>query len=191
MRGSPAAAGRRSNLDGIATVACGNLAMTRGGMIKIGILTCSDKGSKGERTDTSGPTIKEMVEKINGRILKYEIVPDDKKIISEKLKKWSDELKLDLIFTTGGTGFASRDGTPEATEEVIDRKVPGFSEIMRIEGFKNTKHSILSRGISGLRKKTLIINLPGSEKAVRENLKIILPSIPHAIEIIHNKTEHK
>lgn len=160
-------------------------------MIKVGILTCSDKGSKGKRTDTSGPAIKKMMKEINGKVLKYEIVPDDKKIISEKLKIWSDELKLDLIFTTGGTGLASRDITPEATAEVIDRKVPGFSEIMRQEGFKNTKYSILSRGVSGLRKKTLIINLPGSEKAVRENLKIILPSISHAIEIIHGKTEHK
>lgn len=160
-------------------------------MIKIGILTCSDKGSKGERADTSGVAIKEIVKEIGGEVIKYEIVPDDKKIISEKLKNWSDELKLDLIFTTGGTGFSPRDITPEATEEVIDRKVPGFSEIMRFSGFKNTKHSILSRGVSGLRKKTLIINLPGSEKAVRENLKIILPSIPHAIEIIHGKTEHK
>lgn len=160
-------------------------------MIKIGILTCSDKGSKGERVDTSGAAIREIVKEIGGEVIKYEIVPDDKKIISEKLKNWSDEVKLDLIFTTGGTGLSERDITSEATEEVIDRYVPGFSEIMRSESFKNTKHSILSRGISGLRKKTLIINLPGSEKAVRENLKIILPSIPHAIEIIHGKTEHK
>jgi len=160
-------------------------------MIKIGILTCSDKGSRGERVDTSGDAIKEIVKEIGGEVIKYEIVPDDKKNISEKLKKWSDKLKLDLIFATGGTGLASRDVTPEATKKVIEKEVPGFSEIMRIEGFKNTKHSILSRGVSGLRKKTLIINLPGSEKAVRENLKIILPSIPHAIEIIHGKTEHK
>jgi len=160
-------------------------------MIKIGILTCSDKGSKGKRIDTSGPAIKEIVKEIGGEVIKYEIVPDAQKIISERLKNWSDEVKLDLIFTTGGTGLSERDITPEATEEVIDRKVPGFSEIMRFSGFKNTKHSILSRGVSGLRKKTLIINLPGSEKAVRENLKIILPSIPHAIEIIHGKTEHK
>ncbi|MFA5779482.1 MAG: MogA/MoaB family molybdenum cofactor biosynthesis protein [Elusimicrobiota bacterium] len=160
-------------------------------MIKIGILTCSDKGSKGERVDTAGVAIKEIVKEIGGEIIKYEIVPDERKIISEKLKNWSDEVAPDLIFTTGGTGLAPRDITPEATEEVIDRYVPGFSEIMRFSGFKNTKHSILSRGVSGLRKKTLIINLPGSEKAVRESLKIILPSIPHAIEIIHGKTEHK
>ena len=160
-------------------------------MIKIGILTCSDKGSRGERIDTSGVAIKEIVKEIGGEVIKYEIVPDERKIISKKLKNWSDEVKLDLIFTTGGTGLSERDITPEATEEVIDRKVPGFSEIMRFSSFKNTKHSILSRGVSGLRKKTLIINLPGSETAVRENLKIILPSIPHAIEIIHGKTEHK
>ena len=160
-------------------------------MIKIGILTCSDKGSKGERVDTAGVAIKEIVKGSGGEVIKYEIVPDERKIISEKLKNWSDEVAPDLIFTTGGTGLAPRDITPEATEEVIDRYVPGFSEIMRFSGFKNTKHSILSRGVSGLRKKTLIINLPGSEKAVRESLKIILPSIPHAIEIIHGKTEHK
>ena len=109
-------------------------------MIKIGILTCSDKGSKGERADMSGIAIKGMVKEIGGEVIKYEIVPDERKIISEKLENWSDKLKLDLIFTTGGTGFSSRDITPEATEEVIDRKVPGFSEIMRIKGFKNTKH---------------------------------------------------
>ena len=160
-------------------------------MIKTGILTCSDKAANGERIDTSGPAIKKIVKQLNYKILKYEIVPDDKKIISKKLKKWSDKIKLDLIFTTGGTGLASRDVTPDATKKIIDREVPGFSEIMRVEGFKHTKHAILSRGISGIRKKTLIINLPGSEKAVKENLKIILPSIPHAIEILNGKTEHR
>lgn len=159
-------------------------------MIKIGVLTCSDKGSRGERTDTSGPAIIKMVRWLGGKVVKYEIVPDNKKIISAKLKEWSDRLKLDLILTTGGTGFAPRDITPEATEKIIDRSVPGFSEIMRIESFKKTKHAVLSRGISGIRKKTLIVNLPGSEKAVRENLKIILPAIPHAIEILNGKTEH-
>lgn len=160
-------------------------------MIKIGILTCSDKAVIGKRTDTSGPAIKKMTKAIAGRVIKYEIVPDNKRIISDKLKKWSDKSKLDLIFTTGGTGLASRDVTPEATKKVIEKEVPGFSEIMRLESFKKTKHAILSRGVSGIRKKTLIINLPGSEKAVRENLKIILSSIPHAIEILHGKTEHK
>lgn len=161
-------------------------------MIRVGILTCSDKGSQGERMDTSGPLIQKIIErKLSGKVVKYIIIPDEKKIIASFLKSWVDKEKLDLIFTTGGTGLAKRDVTPEATKEVIDYEIPGFAEIMRIQGYQKTPFAILSRALAGLRKKTLIINLPGSERAVKENLNFILPVLPHALEIISGKTEHR
>ncbi|HCJ67803.1 MAG TPA: molybdenum cofactor biosynthesis protein [Elusimicrobia bacterium] len=161
-------------------------------MIRVGILTCSDKGSTGERIDTSGPLIHRIVnKKLNGKVVKYEIVPDEKKVITSFLKQWADKDKLDLIFTTGGTGLAKRDVTPEATKGVIDYEIPGFGEIMRIQGYQKTPFAILSRALAGLRKKTLIINLPGSERAVKENLDFIFPVLLHALEIIAGKTEHQ
>lgn len=175
-------------------------------MIKVGILTCSDKGSRGERVDTAGPLIKTVIERlpvrrseseggsdeaIKWKVVKYKIVPDEKKVIASSLKQWVDRNKLDLIFTTGGTGLSKRDVTPEATKEVIDYEIPGFGEIMRTEGYKKTPFALLSRATAGLRKKTLIINLPGSERAVKENLGFILSVLPHALEIIAGKTEHR
>jgi len=160
--------------------------------ICVGILTCSDKGYQGKRIDTSGPLIKKIVEKeLSAEVVRYRLIPDEKRMIIQKLKQWADKDKLDLIFTTGGTGLAKRDVTPEATKEVIDYEIPGFGEIMRIQGYKKTPFALLSRALAGLRKKTLIINLPGSERAVKENLGFILPVIPHALEIISGKTEHK
>ena len=160
--------------------------------IRVGILTCSDKGSVGKRIDTSGHLIRRIIEKkLNGKVVKYKIVPDEKKVIATFLKQWTDKDKLDLILTTGGTGLAKRDVTPEATKEVVDYEIPGFGEIMRIEGYKKTPFALLSRAIAGVRKKSLIINLPGSERAVKENLSFILPVLPHALEIIAGKTEHK
>ena len=151
-------------------------------MIKVGILTISDKGSKGEREDLSGKVIEEVVKKINGEVKYYQIIPDEKNIIQEELIKAVDKLHLDLILTTGGTGLAKRDVTPGATLEVIEKEVPGISEIIRSESFKKTDRAILSRGVSGIRKESLIINLPGSPKGVRESLKIILDALPHGIE---------
>ncbi len=160
--------------------------------IRVGILTCSDKGSKGKRIDTSGPLIQKIIEKkLPAEMVKYTIVPDEKEIIISFLKRWADKDKLALIFTTGGTGLAKRDVTPEATKKVIDYEIPGFGEIMRIEGYKKTPFALLSRAIAGVRKKTLIINLPGSERAVKENLDFILSVIPHTLEIIAGKTEHQ
>jgi len=153
-------------------------------MIKIGILTISDKGSQGEREDLSGKVIKEVAKKINGEVKYYKIIPDEKDIIQEELTKTVDELHLDLILTTGGTGLAKRDVTPDATLEVIEKEVPGISEIIRSESFKKTDRAILSRGVAGIRKESLIINLPGSPKGVRESLETILEALPHGIEIL-------
>jgi len=153
-------------------------------MIKVGILTISDKGSQGEREDLSGKVIGEVVKEINGEVKYYQIIPDEKNIIQEELIKTVDKLHLDLILTTGGTGLAKRDVTPDATLEVIEKEVPGISEIIRSESFKKTDRAILSRGVAGIRKESLIINLPGSPKGVRESLEIILEALPHGIEIL-------
>jgi len=153
-------------------------------MIKVGILTISDKGSKGEREDLSGKVIEEVVKKINGEVKYYQIIPDEKDIIQEELIKAVDKLHLDLILTTGGTGLAKRDVTPDATLEVIEKEVSGISEIIRSESFKKTNRAILSRGVAGIRKESLIINLPGSPKGVRESLEIVLEALPHGIEIL-------
>ena len=153
-------------------------------MIKVGILTISDKGSRGEREDLSGKAIEEIVKKINGEVKYYQIIPDEKDIIQEELLKAVDKLHLDLILTTGGTGLAKRDVTPEATLAIIEKEVPGISEIIRSESFKKTNRAILSRGMAGIRKESLIINLPGSPKGVRESLEIILEALPHGIEIL-------
>ena len=153
-------------------------------MIKIGILTISDKGSRGEREDLSGKVIEEVVKKINGEVKYYQIIPDEKDIIQEELIKAVDNLHLDLIFTTGGTGLGKRDVTPEATSAIIEKEVPGISEIIRSESFKKINRAILSRGVAGVRKESLIINLPGSPKGVRESLEIILEVLPHGIEIL-------
>jgi molybdenum cofactor synthesis domain-containing protein len=148
---------------------------------KIVILTISDKGSLGEREDISGPTIKEMLKDLPGQVIHYEIIPDEKEKIVKVLKMASDELKADLILTTGGTGLSPRDVTPDATLEIIEKEVPGFSEAMRAESLKKTPHAMISRAVSGIRGSTLIINLPGSPKSVRENLSVILPALPHAL----------
>ena len=153
-------------------------------MIKVGILTISDKGSRGEREDLSGKVIEEVVKKINGEVKYYQIIPDEKNIIQEELIKAVDKLHLDLILTTGGTGLAKRDVTPDATLEVIEKEVSGISEIIRSESFKKTNRAILSRGVAGIRKESLIINLPGSPKGVRESLEIVLEALPHGIEIL-------
>jgi molybdenum cofactor synthesis domain-containing protein len=149
-----------------------------------GILTISDRGSRGERQDKSGQAIREILSSIDARITDYDIVPDEKELIVEKLVKWADEDNLDVVITTGGTGLTPRDVTPEATLAVVDRIVPGFAEAMRAESLKKTPHAMLSRAVVGTRGKCLIVNLPGSPKAVRECLQVILPALPHAVETL-------
>ena len=153
-------------------------------MIKVGIITASDKGSRGEREDLSVEVIKELIATIDGQVIAYEIVPDEQPILEVKLKEYSDELGLDLVLTTGGTGLAVRDITPEATLNIAEKQVPGIGELMRKISFEATPHGILSRGIAVIRGQTLIINLPGSPKAVRECLGGILPALPHGIQIL-------
>ncbi len=162
-------------------------------MFTVGILTLSDKGSRGERVDISGPTIKDIVTSaMECRVVKYEIIPDERDLISKKLVEWSDEGGVDVILTTGGTGLAARDVTPEATLAVIEKEVPGIPEAVRIGTLNKTPAAMLSRGVAGTRKKTLIINMPGSPKAVKEWLEIIVPALPHAVEILKGTfTEHQ
>ena len=152
--------------------------------MKIAILVASDKGSRGERRDESGKVIAEMMRRFRAKVVAYDIVSDDKDIIAKKLKHYSDKLKADIVITTGGTGLGPRDVTPEATLSVIERDVPGLAEYMRLEGLKKTRRSILSRGVCGMRKKTLIINLPGSPKGVKESLGLIIDIIPHALHMM-------
>lgn len=154
-------------------------------MIKAAVLTISDKGSRGEREDKSGEVIKEKLSHINAEVVAYEIVPDEREIISQTLRDFAE--KANLILTTGGTGVSPRDVTPEATKDVIERELPGFSEAMRAESFKVTPRSIGSRAVSGMYKDTLIINLPGSPKGVSECLGVVLEAIPHVLEVAKGK----
>lgn len=151
--------------------------------MKVGILTVSDKGSRGEREDRSGPVLREMMEAAGGEVVRTAMVPDEEADIRAVLVAWSDE-GLDLVLTTGGTGFSPRDRTPEATRAVIERETPGLPEAMRRAGAERTPTAILSRAAAGIRKSTLIVNLPGSERAARESLTAILPALAHGIEIL-------
>lgn len=153
-------------------------------MIRVGIITASDKGSKGEREDQSGKVIQEMVEAKGFKVVEYVILPDERSQLSEMMKTWCDEKRVDLILTTGGTGFSKRDCTPEATLDIVEKQVPGIPEAMRYYSLQITPRAMLSRSAAGIRKDTLIINLPGSPKAVRENLESIMGSLQHGIEIL-------
>lgn len=153
-------------------------------MIRTAIITLSDKGSKGEREDESGPVIRGMIAEIDAVVEHYEILPDEKTLLAKTLARLSDSCKIDLILTTGGTGVGPRDVTPEATRSVIDFELPGMAEAMRSESLKKTSRAMISRAVAGVRKQTLIINLPGSPRAVRENLAVVLPALSHAVEKI-------
>jgi len=160
-------------------------------MLKFGILTISDKGSRGQRRDESGMTIRDRLSLLGSDVVKYEVIPDEMDTITSKLAEWADTGDVDIILTTGGTGLSPRDVTPEATLAAVDRVVPGLAETIRAETFKKTPFAILSRAVAGIRGRCLIINLPGSTRAVRECLEIVLPVIPHAVEIITGEvTEH-
>jgi molybdopterin adenylyltransferase len=155
--------------------------------MRAGILVISDKGWRGERLDKSGQTAKEVISQLSLDILKYEVVPDEADMISNKLREWCDEGGLDLILTSGGTGLSDRDVTPEATLAVVDKVVPGLTEAMRMETMKRKPEAILSRAVAGSRGKCLIINLPGSPQAVQECLEVVLPVLPHALDILGGK----
>ncbi|KOA19401.1 molybdopterin adenylyltransferase [Clostridium homopropionicum DSM 5847] len=153
-------------------------------MIKTAIITISDKGSKGEREDGTGSALKKLLEKEEYSIEYYKIIPDEIDIIADELIKLSDSEQVNLIITNGGTGFSKRDVTPEATKKVIEKYVPGIGEAMRAKSLLVTPKAVLSRGTAGIRKNTLIINLPGSPRGAVENLEAVLPAIPHGIEIL-------
>lgn len=150
----------------------------------VAILTASDKGARGEREDESGRVIHEMVEVAGGHVVAYDVVPDDFETLRDKLTEYTDVVRANLILTTGGTGLSPRDNTPEATLSVIEKQVPGMAEAMRAFGLQKTPHAMLTRAVCGIRRQSLIVNLPGSPRAVRENLGVVLPAIPHALQVL-------
>ncbi|HHV18187.1 MAG TPA: MogA/MoaB family molybdenum cofactor biosynthesis protein [Thermoanaerobacterales bacterium] len=152
-------------------------------MINVGVITASDRGAVGEREDISAKVIIDMLKAIDGNVEDYRVLPDDKEILKNAMLEMCQK-NIALILTTGGTGLSSRDNTPEATLEVIEKEVPGIPEAMRQKGLAKTPHAMISRARAGIRGQTLIINLPGSPKAVRENLEVILPALPHAVEVL-------
>jgi molybdopterin adenylyltransferase len=152
--------------------------------IRAGVLTLSDRGARGERRDTSGAAVRELLGGVGAAVLRHAILPDDREQIVATLRAWADAGDLDLIVTTGGTGLAPRDVTPDATAAVIDYAVPGMAEAMRAEGLRHTPMAMLSRAVCGVRGRTLIVNLPGSERGVRENLAVLLPVLAHAVETL-------
>lgn len=152
--------------------------------IRFAILTVSDRSARGEREDSSGPALRKAVEQYGGRVVQYQIVADEQKAIAKILQDWCDADAMDVILTTGGTGCAPRDVTPEATAAIIERPVPGISEAIRSASLKLTPHAMLSRGIAGIRKRVLVINLPGSPKGAVQSFEIALPVIPHAVQLL-------
>lgn len=152
--------------------------------MRVALLTVSDRSARGEREDQSGPLLRSIVEAKGWQVVDQAVVPDETERIQERLIDWADDDAADLILTSGGTGFAPRDLTPEATRAVCDRLAPGLAEAMRAAGRQVTPHAMLSRSVAGMRGSTLIVNLPGSPKAVRENVQVILPVLPHAVELL-------
>jgi molybdenum cofactor synthesis domain-containing protein len=153
-------------------------------IIRFGILTLSDRSARGEREDASGPALARLIEAEGWSVDKQDLLPDDESAIRKRLISWADDGEVDVILTTGGTGFAPRDVTPEATRAVIDREAPGLAEGMRAASLKVTPHAMLSRIVTGIRKRTLIINLPGSPKGAAENLQVVIPVLPHAVQLL-------
>lgn len=154
--------------------------------IRFGILTLSDRSSRGERADSSGPALAHLIQAEGWYVAKQSLLPDDESAIRQILVDWADGGGMDVILTTGGTGFAPRDVTPEATRAAIEREAPGLAEAMRAASLKITPHAMLSRIIAGIRKRTLIVNLPGSPKGAVENLQVILPVLPHAVQLLRD-----
>ena len=165
----------------------GREGVARGRKLRVGILTASDSAYRGERTDESGPLIASVLEKAGAEIVHQKVLPDEEAALALEMKYMADMLGADVVLTTGGTGLSPRDRTPEATRAVIDREVPGIAEALRAAGMSKTPHAMLSRGVAGIRGSTLIVNLPGSPRAVHEQLEVLLPALPHAVEILQGK----
>jgi len=157
-------------------------------MFGLGILTVSTSGAQGQREDTSGQAIRELLEQQGFQVVRYEVVSDEKDVIADRLSQWADSADVDLIVTTGGTGLGHRDVTPEACLSVIDKEVPGLAEAMRANTLQFTPMAMLSRSVAGIRGHTLIITLPGSPKGVRECLDVVNPVLPHALELLKTET---
>lgn len=154
--------------------------------LRVGILTISDRSSRGERRDASGPALKALVEEQGWATIKTGVIADDLLTIRDTLAAWADSGALDVLLTTGGTGFSPRDVTPEATEAILERRAPGLAEAMRAVSLRVTPHAMLSRAVAGIRRQTLVINLPGSPKAAVENLQVVLAVLPHAVQLLRS-----
>lgn len=154
--------------------------------LRFGIITLSDRSSRGEREDLSGPALASFLQTENCSVLKQLLLPDDESALRKILTEWADSNELDVILTTGSTGFAPRDIAPEATKAIIQKEAPGLAELMRTESLKKTKHAALSRAVSGIRQRTIIINLPGSPKGAVENLGFVFPVLQHAVQLLNN-----
>jgi molybdopterin adenylyltransferase len=157
--------------------------------LRIGILISSDRSSRGQRPDLSGPALVQQVTAQGWTVVRTQVLPDELGLLSQTLSDWADSGEVDIILTTGGTGFGPRDVMPEATRKVIQREAPGLAEVMRQESLKHTPHAMLSRAVAGIRGSVLIINLPGSPKGAIENLQVVLPVLTHAVELLQNSPE--
>ena len=157
--------------------------------IRFGVLTVSDRSARGERPDASGPALIEMIKHHGWEVIRQNVLPDDFSLLSELLESWSDRDDVDVVLTTGGTGFSPRDVTPEATRAVIERDAPGLAEAMRTASAAQSPHAMLSRAVAGIRGRVLIINLPGSSKAAVENFRVVIPALEHAVKLLRENPD--
>lgn len=159
--------------------------------IRAAVVTISDKGYAGQREDVSGPVLADLVREMGAEVVRTAVIPDEREEIVAMLVAFADEMALDLVITTGGTGVTPRDVTPEATKAVIEREMPGLAEVVRMEGYRQTPLAVISRGVAGIRGKTLIVNLPGNPRAVRQGMETLSPILPHTVQMIRGEdTEH-
>ncbi len=157
--------------------------------LRFAVLTVSDRSASGERPDASGPVLVEMIKRQGWQLIRQSVLPDDLNILRELLESWCDRGDVDVILTTGGTGFSPRDVTPEATRAVVEREAPGLAEGMRAASATKSPHAMLSRAVAGIRRRVLIINLPGSPKAAEENFQVVIPALEHAVKLLNENPE--